>query len=448
MARYKVEISGQTAIPEQPFFPLRGERRVAVVLALVLIVGATLYFTPRLAAQAPTFLASGQEISTANPTANLIFRSGQTRSGVECGPGVRQVSWSKYSPWCEPTFTGSNGGATSNGVTANTITITYREASTADLSLAYSLIPPAIIGTNQEAIDTLQAYINVFNKNYELYGRKVVLVPYQGTSDFIKEDLGQGFQQSRADALNVSSTIHAFADVSLIDSTSVYGGYLAAQHVVSFDMGFEPNSFYTQNYPYIYTPYPSCDTTAEGDSAVIGKAIANLPAIYAGDPAMHSQLGKIGIVYPAGSSTEECAKNMQNILKTKYGVTPALVKSFTLNFSILGQETASLVAQLQQSGVTTVVCAACDPVSPKLILAACAQNNYFPSFFAEAIGADTGGVDAFGRGMNQQEMDHTILIGRQAQPKADTEAWPVLQKGITPTTPVEPLSGLVYAPLL
>ncbi len=50
-------------------------------------------------------------------------------SGVHCGPGVRQVPWSAYAPWCEPAYHGNNGGATAPGMTGNTITLTYRIAS-------------------------------------------------------------------------------------------------------------------------------------------------------------------------------------------------------------------------------------------------------------------------------------------------------------------------------
>src|SRR5262245_9571737 len=52
--------------------------------------------------------------------------AGQTVSGVQCGPGVRQVSWSKYSALCVPAFHGNNGGATAYGVSPTTITVTYR----------------------------------------------------------------------------------------------------------------------------------------------------------------------------------------------------------------------------------------------------------------------------------------------------------------------------------
>ncbi|HET6911647.1 MAG TPA: hypothetical protein VFH54_20155, partial [Mycobacteriales bacterium] len=58
--------------------------------------------------------------------------SGIARSGVHCGAGKRQVTWSVYAPPCVAKYTGNNGGATARGVTANTITLSYRVSTSAD----------------------------------------------------------------------------------------------------------------------------------------------------------------------------------------------------------------------------------------------------------------------------------------------------------------------------
>ena len=452
MAQYKIDISGKTAIEKKPLFPLRGRDRFLVTFVVIILLAAALYFSPKLAATQNSLNIS----FTANgPTANLIFQPGKTVGGVNCGPGVRQVSWSKYSPWCEPVWHGNNGGATYNGVTSSTITIDYREASSGDLNLAYSIIPKEIIGTNQQAIDTIQAYVNVFNKYFELYGRKVVLVPFLGQSDFIQEDLNADTPLAQADALTVASKIHSFADVSLIDSTSIYDTYLSRLHVVNFGMGDLPLSFYQQNYPYSYTPYPTCNQMAEADAAVLGKAYAGLPAIFAGDPAMHTQPGTIGITYPEGTNSAVCIGTMVNLLENTYHVKPAVVASYTLDFATFAQQEAAIFAKLKDNNVNTVVCEGCDPVAPKLFLNYASTNGYFPQWYAEALGAQTGGVDAFGRAtasgkanMPQDEMSHTVLISRASTLPQDTEAYEVFQMGKTPGMQLEPVYPLVYAQVL
>ncbi len=443
MARYKVEISGKTAVKEQPFFPLRGTRRITVVIVVMVLIGVGFYLTPKLASSA----SLGLNLS-GSPVANMLGQPGATVYGSQCGPGIRQVSWSHYSPICEPKFTGNNGGATSNGVTSTTITITYRAAASADLQIAYSLIPPALIGTNEEAISTMQAYINVFNKYFELYGRKVKLVAYNGTSDFLQEDLTGNNAKAQADAINVANNIHAFADLSMIDSTSIYDQYLADNKVVAFNLGFLPNSYYQTYSPYVYSPYPSCDTSAQADAAVIGKAIANQPAMYAGDARFIHETAKLGIIFPQGSSTQECADNMLTLLKSKYNVVPAVVKEVALDFNTLTQQEESILAQFKENGVNTVVCAACDPVTPKLFTSFADQNHFYPQWYAEATGAPTGGIDAFLQGMDQKEMDHTIIVSRPTPPKQDIEAYNVYKMGATSTTQLEPVYPLIYANML
>jgi len=54
------------------------------------------------------------------------FTPGKTRGGFDCGPGVRQLPWSKYAAPCVPVFNGNNGGATWRGVSADKIRIVFR----------------------------------------------------------------------------------------------------------------------------------------------------------------------------------------------------------------------------------------------------------------------------------------------------------------------------------
>jgi len=53
--------------------------------------------------------------------------SGTTRGGEACEEGVRQIPDTVYAPPCLPVFTGDNGGATSRGVTEDTIKLVFRD---------------------------------------------------------------------------------------------------------------------------------------------------------------------------------------------------------------------------------------------------------------------------------------------------------------------------------
>ena len=63
---------------------------------------------------------------------------GVARSGVKCGPGVKQVPWSPYAPPCVPQFSANNGGVTSPGVSNNTITLVFRRTLSAEEKAAFA----------------------------------------------------------------------------------------------------------------------------------------------------------------------------------------------------------------------------------------------------------------------------------------------------------------------
>ncbi|MHB1923472.1 MAG: hypothetical protein ACYCSJ_02150, partial [Acidimicrobiales bacterium] len=102
-----------------------------------------------------------------------------SKTGVRCTNGARQFAWSDFAPNCVPAFTGNNGGATGQGVTPSTITLTYRLANSSQQSAVNALAGSANINQTDLVAD-MQTYVNYFNTQFELYGRKVVLKTYQG----------------------------------------------------------------------------------------------------------------------------------------------------------------------------------------------------------------------------------------------------------------------------
>src|SRR4029077_12726253 len=105
------------------------------------------------------------------------------------------------------------GGATVSGVTANTITIAIRK--TADAQGANSLaVQPeakAAVGVSFDVAEQYtHALIDYFNKNYELYGRQIKLVDFNGQGNDTNESLGQGQAAACADADALATSVHAF----------------------------------------------------------------------------------------------------------------------------------------------------------------------------------------------------------------------------------------------
>lgn len=379
---------------------------------------------------------------------NAPYSSGTTVGGVKCGPGVRQVPWSSYAPPCQPAWHGNNGGATSPGVTATTITLSYREAATSLLPLLYSVIPASVVGTNTQVIQTLQSYINIFNKTFELYGRQVKLAPYEGQGNFIDEDTGSGAAQAQADAVNVATSIKAFADMSLIDSSVVYTDDLQAQKVIAFGLYLESRQWYEAGSPYQYTPGPNCSKSAYAIGALFGKQLKGEDAIYA-EGALKGEPRKIGIFYTNTPTATQCAQEIEQSLAS-YGVQTAASAALTFDLSDLPSESATAIATMKKAGVTTIICSSCDPVSPDYYFAAADSADYHPEWFLQSVFASGATNDEkFIRLFPGHQSSQIITIGAAPQLASQEEAVRAYNLGNTdPNAKIIPLYGFVYGSII
>jgi len=421
----------------------------AVLVALVLL----LLLTPEVPTTAGTG-GGGFTVPAGVTLPKAPGTPGLTVAGVRCAPGVRQVPFSAYSPICVPAWHGNNGGATSPGVTARTITLVYRVAATNELQLLYSLLPPTIVGTNDEAINTMQKYIDVFNRYFELYGRKVVLVPYNGQGNFIDEDTGSGQAAANADALTVATRLHAFADMSLVDSSVMYTTALEHQHVVSFGLYLQDASWYQQNEPWQYTNGPNCTKTAVAIGALFGRDLAHQDAQYAGDPQLRDEQRTIGILYPENQQAAACEQLIHQQL-ARYGIVPKVEKSIAFDLDKLVSSSQDAMAQLHAAGVTTVICSSCDPISPVFMLQAAHEEGYHPEFLMQSYFAGgTTSLDGFVRNElakagTPDEADGILALGNLTGPRDQQEAiraYAMANGGST--AGILPSYAFAYGPLL
>ena len=405
------------------------------VVALVVIVAPSTEPLSTNGSSASTVGAAGP----VPPAPDAPGSPGVAVSGVHCGPGVRQVTWSKYAPICQPAFHGDNGGATAPGVTATTITLTYRDATTPQEQQLAALVGPSLLGTSQQNVAAMQAYIKVFNKEFELYGRHVVLKSFQGKGDFLAEDDGGDQAQAEEDA-DTAKAMGAFADISLVASTPPYMAALASDGIIGIGGTFQSASLLRQNAPYQYQPTADCQKAAAAGVQIIGRAMGGLPAIYAGDPALHAKKRVFALVAPTGQSYDQCAAILDAALKAKYGISFALDLHYPLDLTGGAALAANTVAQLKSAGVTTVVCS-CDPVTPIYLTADANALDYHPEWLTISLG------DAYNRLPNQQQWAHAMAGGQVLLPLDQEESYRVYRMA-RPTGPVIPTISQVYEPLL
>jgi hypothetical protein len=294
-----------------------------------------------------------------------------------------------------PKFTGNNGGATYNGVTATTITLAQREfPNAADTEEIEAQAKAAGSAIPQVISQVQQVFLNYFNRVYDLYGRKVVIEPYTTQASFTTEELGQGQPQACADAVAIANQMHAFGETGMTNGTS-YGGtgpfsQCAAQnHLVEFngDPYYDEASFESLN-PYVWSTSQDCTRIASAEAEVVATMLAGKKAIYAGDPALASQTRKFGAIVPNVSQYLDCEHNFVNLVENKYHINKSALSPpffYNLDIATFQQSAQQAVIQFKAAGDTTIICSS-DPYTLGLLTKAAAAQNYHPEFFLTGSG--------------------------------------------------------------
>jgi hypothetical protein len=419
-----------------------GVAAVVIAAAIVLInlvpsVSKTVTTTSTTHASTPAHVTKLPPGVTPAPTPGS---AGMAVSGVKCGPGVRQIPWSHYSPICMPKWTGNNGGATSPGVTANTITITYREAASAELSLIYSIVPKAVIGTNTLAISTMQAYINTFNKEFELYGRKVVLKTFTGTGDFVTELNGSGQTEAQEDAVTAKS-LGAFADSSVLDATPIYDEQLAQQKIIGLSIFGGPDSEFQNEAPYMYTTGTVCSKTVTQTEQLVNRVLSKTDSSFAGDASLNGKKRVFGFIGTATAQSEACDNDIITGLKKKYGITIRLRVNMDLSQTVQSQA-SSVMGEMKSDGVTTILCSTCDFFTPIFLTKSATSIGYHPEWI------QTDFLTALTGLQTKQQLANMEGFGVQAEPKQTTEAYHAFKLGAPAGETIIPSYSYVYEPLL
>jgi hypothetical protein len=306
---------------------------------------------------------------------------GVARSGVACTPGARQVTWSAYAPTCVAAFSGTNGGATAPGVTADAVTLSYRRQNTAQAAAVRALAGEATPIDSQYLHD-LQVFVNLVNRDFELWGREIRLAPFDGRGDYLTEDLGQGQQAAAADAITARSS-GAFADVTFPSATSLfYSSALQSQRVISYGFPFGPQRWYEQNAPWQYNWFLSGSTWAGWARNVVCQRLGTGPADFAGDAALRSKPRVYGIVAVEFPTWLDTADEIVEGIEQQCGIRMARRASYTEDLGSLQQDASAIAAQMRAAGVTTLMCF-CDPLMPIFLTDAASRQDYRPEWIVQ-----------------------------------------------------------------
>ena len=368
-------------------------------------------------------------------------RAGPGRSGVtgaaDCPGGSRQDRNSAYSPPCLR-FSGDNGGATSKGVTGDRIVIAMRKID----DMGGRGRQYGITDTAADLERTLVAYVDYFNRVYELYGRRVEIAFYQPKSGGSDAFRGGDQEEANADALVVGQQIKAFADISA--TYPALADALARQGVVAVGPVHMPQDWYQARAPYAWGLLPDCNSLLANHVDYLVKRVAPYPARFAGSPALRSKPRALGVVVPDSPWYQQCANQAEAQLKAA-GHRLAARVNYPLDFNQAAQTATNVVSQLKAAGVTTVVCW-CDPVLPYFATTQASQQEYGPEWVISGFALTD--ADLAGQLYDRQQWAHAFglsLLGDLTQ-GYDSESYRAY-KALRADEPAS-LRDILYYPLL
>jgi hypothetical protein len=268
---------------------------------------------------------------------------------------------------------GSNGGATWQGVTDKTIKVLFyraKENAAVDAILRET-------GTYISPSAEKQQFLLVsdwINKHYQLYGRKIVPVYYQGSCD-IAPPKDPCF---RGDADALYSKYHPFAVIYDSDSNEpAFFDELSRKGVINWGGWAFADAFNDNLRPYHYDLFMGGDTQAVLSGTWYCRRLAGHKAIRAGSASLRSKVRKVVVIYPDTPETTPPAVHLENIIKQCAGSNSVIDGKYSSDTSTAAQQATTNTAKYKAAGATTALWFS-DPIAPAYGTKAAAAQNWFP----------------------------------------------------------------------
>ena len=198
----------------------------------------------------------------------------QIKWGTKCDQKTgRATVPSTYAPPCVVARPGVAAPLPAKGASATTITVVAYELADDDLSASLS----SLLDSKDAQRDTRTKFIELFERRFEMWGRKIKIVFFKGT--------GSDETSARADAVTVATEIGAFASIGGPGQQGAYAEELASRGVICIGCGLAlPDSAVQDNAPYLW----GSSMTPEQFLPILGDytigRLLNRKAKFAGDP--------------------------------------------------------------------------------------------------------------------------------------------------------------------
>ena len=306
---------------------------------------------------------------------------------------------------CFAPFTGDNGGATAPGVTGDEITIVYYEGQETDPIIAYITDAIRVDDTNGDQFATMKELIRYYETYYEMYGRKVNLVTFEGTGNATDE------VAARADAAQIALQYKPFAVFGGPALTSAFADELAAHQVICIGCTpGQPESFYSDRDPYVYGLDGSPIQKEKHVVEFLTKQMIGKPASHGGD-AVKDQPRKLGLLYLESSGASKQLADTFAADMQAAGSPFAEVVAYQLDPTTIQATATQVITRMKAAGVTTVVFSG-DPVAPRDFTKEATAQEYFPEWVVAA--STLVDVTAFARTYDPDQWKHAFGVTQLA----------------------------------
>jgi|CXWL01.1.fsa_nt_gi hypothetical protein len=330
----------------------------------------------------------------------------QIEWGPRCDTATGQLAVPDYfAQPCMAPFRGDNGGATDTGVTAEEITIVYYEGQETDPIIAYITDAIKVDDTNAEQFEMMESIVDYYEAYFELYGRKVNLITFEGTGG-ATDDVA-----ARADAALIAEQYQPFVVFNGPALTSGFADELAAREIMCIGCTpGQPAQFYVDRDPYVWGIDGSQVQKQTHAIELITKQLIGKNAEHAGDEFVDTPR-KFGLLYLQSSAASKDLADAYAQKMADAGAPFAEVVAYELNPATIQATASQVISKMKAAGVTTIVFSG-DPVAPRDFTTEATLQEYFPEWFVSAsVLVD---LNAFARKYDQQQWAHAFGVTQLA----------------------------------
>jgi hypothetical protein len=306
-----------------------------------------------------------------------------------------------YAPPCVEPFDGDNGGATAQGVTADSIKVVVYQGDPAKNPLQVAGVESAGADTDLAGgREVYRNYFDLFSRYYELYGRTIDLQFFTGT--------GAPFDEvtARADAKAIAD-MKPFAVLNGASQTPAWSEELAANGIMCLGLCSLaiPEPDIREHRPYLLAATPTPEQAGRMTGRLVTEMLAGEKAEFAGDD-LQGEERVFGLVrYDTVDGQQRSAYQALKEQLDDGDVDLAADLPFQIDLARAQENARTMIAKLKDAGVTSVVFTG-DPLTPVSLTKEATAQNYFPEWIIGSnVLVDTA---IFARTFDQEQWQHAF----------------------------------------